>query len=396
MLKRKEAYSFVMKKLGVVISSLLLSLLVIPTIQISDAPALVPVIIGFKEKQDEKLVVLHGGQLKYTYEHIPAVAASMPDNAIENLKRNPNIAYVEEDQIAQAFCHTNSFQTTPWGITKINADDVWPSYRGTSIKVAIVDTGIYLKSGDLSIDGGKNFVGTAKSNNDDNGHGTAVAGIVAALANTKGVVGVGPDVDLYAVKVLNKQGSGFYSDIIAGIDWTITNGMDVNNYSFGGPGDSQALHEIIIKASQPTLTKPHGIVQVAAAGNSGPDENTVRYPAKYPETIAVGATNSGDGIASFSSRGPELDVTAPGVQITTLAKGDKFSSFYCTTGDGTSFAAPHVTGAAALIIDKNPNLTPAEVQILLQSTAKGLGDSGFDTTFGYGRIDASAAVSATP
>jgi subtilisin family serine protease len=380
-----------MKKLGLVISSLLLSLLVIPNIQISDAPALVPVIIGFKEKQDEKLVVLHGGQLKYTYEHIPAIAASMPDNAIENLKRNPNVAYVEEDQIAHVVCHTDQFQTTPWGITKVNADDVWNlGYRGSSIKVGIVDTGIYLKNTDLNIGIGKNFVNLGKKANDDNGHGTAVAGIVAALNNNKAVVGVAPEVVVYPVKVLNQQGSGFYSGIIAGIDWTITNGMDVNNYSFGGTGDSQALHDIITAANQ------NGIIQVAAAGNSGPGPNTVLFPARYSETIAVGATDSVDNIASFSSRGPQVDVSAPGVQIYTLAKGDKFSTFYCTTGDGTSYAAPHVTGAAALILDKNPNLTPTQVQSLLQSTATDLGASGFDNNFGYGRIDASAAVIAAP
>ena len=372
--------------MGIAVSVLLL--MVIPSIQTSDAPSLVPVIIGFKDKHDEKLVAAHGGQVNHVYEHIPAIAASMPDNAIENLKQNPNIAYVEEDQIAQVVCH-NDPEIIPWGITKINADDVWNlGYRGSSIKVGIVDTGIYLKNPDLNKGTGKNFVNLGKKPNDDNGHGTAVAGIVAALDNNIAVVGVAPEVVVYPVKVLNQQGSGYYSGIIAGIDWTITNGMDVNNYSFGGTGDSQALHDIIIAANQ------NGIIQVAAAGNSGPSPNTVLFPARYIETIAVGATDSADNIASFSSRGPQVDVTAPGVQINTLAKGDRFSTFYCTSGDGTSFAAPHVAGAAALIKSKNPNLSPDEVQNLLQTTAIDLGAVGLDNDYGYGRIDAVAAVNA--
>ncbi|MBI2588078.1 S8 family peptidase, partial [Candidatus Azambacteria bacterium] len=225
-----------------------------------------------------------------------------------------------------------------------------------------------------------------KTGNDDNGHGTHVAGTVAAVNNTIGVVGVGPDVHLYAIKVLNRNGSGFLSDVIEGIQWAIANGMQVANMSLGTSSDIQSFHDAVIAA------RNAGIVQVAAAGNSG---GAVSFPAAYPEMIAVSATDQNNSIASFSSRGPEVDLAAPGVSIPSTYKGDSYATL-----SGTSMATPHVTGAAALVLKTVPGIydtnangvwDPNEVQAKLEAGASDLGEPGKDSLYGAGLLNAFVA-----
>jgi len=352
----------------------------------------VAVIVGFKQEPNPQLIRSHGGEVKYVYRYIPAIAASLPPPAIDALRKNPEIAYIELDHevraipLAKPTPPPQPAQNTPWGVAKIEAPKVWNvGYKGAGVKVAILDTGIDTKHPDLTVMGGATFVKGTRSYNDDNGHGTHVAGIVAALDNNIGVVGVAPEAELYAVKVLNKQGSGWVSDVIAGIKWSITNGMQVISMSFGSTSDSQALHDECDKAYNA------GIVLVAAAGNDGPGENTVNYPAKYSSVIAVGATDENDNVADWSSRGPELELTAPGVNIYSTYKGSTYGTL-----SGTSMACPHVTGTVALILSKNPSLNPSEVRGILQETAVDLGRSGYDSTYGYRRVNAYAAVAATP
>lgn len=288
----------------------------------------------------------------------------------------------------------------PWGVDRIDADLVWDQNRdlvvdsganaGGGVKIAVLDTGIDLDHPDLqaNIKGGINTINPLKSPDDDNGHGTHVAGIIAAVDNQVGVLGVAPQAWLYAVKVLNKQGSGFVSDIIEGLQWAISEGVDVINMSFGTSSDVQSLHEAIAAAYN------KGIVLVAAAGNSGPGENTVLYPAKYPEVIAVSATDSSDTVASWSSRGPEVEVAAPGVNVFSTYKGGSYKTL-----SGTSMASPHVAGTAALVIasgraDSNADgiTTPEEVREGLRATADDLGFSGWDSQYGYGLVDAQQAA----
>lgn len=288
----------------------------------------------------------------------------------------------------------------PWGVDRIDADLVWDQNRdlvvdsganaGGGVKIAILDTGIDLDHPDLqaNIKGGINTINPLKSPDDDNGHGTHVAGIIAAVDNQVGVLGVAPQAWLYAVKILNKQGSGFVSDIIEGLQWAISEGVDVINMSFGTSSDVQSLHEAIAAAYN------KGIVLVAAAGNSGPGENTVLYPAKYPEVIAVSATDSSDSAASWSSRGPEVELAAPGVYIPSTYKGGAYKTL-----SGTSMASPHVAGTAALVIasgmaDSNADgvTTPQEVRAVLRNTADDLGVSGPDSWYGYGLVDAQQAA----
>lgn len=277
----------------------------------------------------------------------------------------------------------------PWGVDRIDAEKVWGITTGDPIKVAVLDTGIDIYHPDLraNLKGGVNTINSRKSYNDDNGHGTHVAGIIGAIDNTIGVVGVGPKIDLYAVKALDRNGSGYLSDIIEGLDWAIANNIQVINMSLGTTADIQSFKEAVQRVNVA------GITQVAAAGNDG---KAVNYPAAYSEVIAVSATDANDVIASWSSFGPEVDLAAPGVSIYSTYKGQTYKTL-----SGTSMASPHVAGAAALVLttsigawdlDGDSIWDPAEVQNKLEQTAEDLGAAGRDDLYGFGLVDAEAAV----
>ncbi len=361
------------------------------------------------EEQKEILINQVKGQKIKDLPLVNGKAVHLTKKAQEILSHSPNILRIEDDIVIEALdirsfgkpTATISSQILPWGVKRIGADLVWPTTTADPIKVAIIDTGINLSHPDLkaNIKGGFSAVNYTKSYNDDNGHGTHVAGIVAALDNSFGVVGVGPKIDLYAVKVLNRNGSGYLSDIIEGLDWVIqqkkTYGGDwVINMSFGTPTYSQTFAEAIKRVAD------SGIIQVAAAGNSGPNDNTVLYPAKFDEVIAVSAIDKDGNIASWSSRGPEVDLCAPGVDIYSTYKKSSYQTL-----SGTSMAAPHVAGVAALLLsqkekcqyllDDITGCSPQEVQKRLEETAEQLSTDpiwGKDNLFGSGLVDAEAAV----
>lgn len=318
--------------------------------------------------------------------HLPLVegaAVWLPSAAAERaLEGRAGVVRVEPDLVVRAVGKTRPPQppqTLPWGVDRIDADLAWSAGNGSGVKVAVLDTGIDLSHPDLAanIAGGYNAVNPNKAPKDGNGHGTHVAGTIAAVNNSVGVVGAAPAARLYAVKVLGDSGVGWLSDIIEGIDWSIRNGMQVINMSFGTSSDSQAFHDAVIAAYNA------GITMVAAAGNNGPADNTVNYPARYPEVIAVAATDQADVLATFSSRGPEVDLAAPGVSIYSTYK----SSSYATLS-GTSMAAPHVAGSAALVLQLKPGLSPAAVRDHLMATAEPIAGSP------YPLVDAQAAVAA--
>ncbi|MBN2205329.1 MAG: S8 family peptidase, partial [Thermoleophilia bacterium] len=226
----------------------------------------------------------------------------------------------------------------PWGVDTIDAELVWVApwdYLGKDIKVGIIDTGLDVTHPDLvgNIKGGVSCVSYTTSFNDDNGHGSHVAGTVAGVKNAIGVIGVAPEAGLYGIKVLNRAGRGYTSDIIEGMQWAIdpAHQMHVINMSLG-TSSYVAAYET---ATDAVLAA--GVVMVCSAGNSGPGEDTVGYPARFENVIAVAATDANDVVASFSSRGPEVDVAAPGVSIFSTTKNGGY-----TTMSGTSMAAPHV------------------------------------------------------
>lgn len=350
-------------------------------------------IVGFKSSEigalsNENAILKAGGKVEKQFSIINAAKASLTDKAVKDLKKNPAVAYIEEDYKATAYEQAYKFkpkaQTVPYGIPHIKADQVQAQgFNGGGVKVAVLDTGIDASHEDLNVAGGTSFVLYEPSPYiDGNGHGTHVAGTVAALNNTTGVLGVAPDTSLYAVKVLDSTGSGSYSSIVSGIEWATENGMNVINMSLGGSQGSTALKEAVDNAYA------NGVVVVAAAGNSGSSggrKNTIGYPAKYSSVIAVGAVDRYNNKATFSSVGDELDVMAPGVSIQSTYPGNQYTEL-----NGTSMASPHVAGAAALIKSKHPNLSASQIHQRLFDTAIYLGDHFY---YGNGVIDVEAAAS---
>lgn len=347
---------------------------------------------------------------------INGIVVTVPSQAVANkLKSLRKVERVEVDAIArisgpvkETATVTQPAQSLPWGVTRIDAPKSWASSRGTGVKVSVIDTGIDKSHPDLvdNIAGGVNFVKSGRGArttldpnawNDDHGHGTHVSGTVAATDNTIGVIGVAPQARLYGVKVLNSAGSGYTSDIISGIEWSVTNNMQVINMSLGMDTHVQALQDAVDAADTA------GVVVVAAAGNSGDGNattNNVGYPAKYSSAIAVSATDSTDRIASFSSDGAEVEIAAPGVNIYSTTRGGGYG-----TMNGTSMAAPHVAGVVANILaapitaaaDLNQDglWSAGEARAYLQMTSDDLGTSGRDVFFGYGLVDAEEVVAGT-
>lgn len=245
-----------------------------------------------------------------------------------------------------------------WNVRRVKAPDAWKTTRGFPIKVAIIDTGI-ANHPDLRIAGGINTI-NGGSYADDNGHGTHVAGIAAGIGISGKVTGVAPNVKLYAVKALDQNGDGFVSDIIAGIDWCVQNGMQVINMSFGllGSESSGMLHNAIRRAAK------KGIVLVASAGNAGSSSGQIDEPASFAETIAVSASTRSNKIADFSSRGIGISITAPGVNILSTWLDGTYTKL-----SGTSMASPHAAGGAALLLAGQPGITRRSVRIRLRKKA---------------------------
>ncbi len=377
------------------IAAILMAMLMVMSVTVAlaggaaakDTEPKVPVIIGFKNtpsQADKDMIRGHGGDIKYSYTLIDAIATKIPEQAIDKIRKNPRVAYVEKDGEVHAL-----EETLPWGVDRIDAEIVHAyDNKGTGVKVAIIDTGIDYTHPDLDANyqGGYDFVNKDNDPIDDNGHGTHCAGIVAAEDNTIGVVGVAPEANLFAVKVLDATGSGYVSDVVAGIEWAIGNETQVISMSLGSDAGTDTLH-----AACDAAYYDNGIVVVAAAGNDylrrGRAEfDTVDYPARYNSVIAVGATDSNDEKASFSSTGPDVEVAAPGVNIlSTYPGGYAYMS-------GTSMACPHVAGTAALVMVSEPAFTNMEVRQRLQATADDLGAAGFDYWYGYGLVDADEAA----
>jgi subtilisin family serine protease len=342
---------------------------------------LVKVLIGFKEKPgaaQEAIVKGLGGKIKYTYKLIPAIAASVPDVAIEALKKNPNITNVELDSVVYAL---DAELDNSWGVKRIGAGFVHDSGNGgAGVKVAIIDTGIDYNHPDLDANyaGGYDFVNDDNDPMDDDityGHGTHVAGIIAAEDNDEGVVGVAPEAELYALKALNSEGVGYVSDVVYAIQWSTVNGIKVINMSLGGGKN------IFLEWACNLAYYDDGLLLVAAAGNGG----SVIYPAAYDSVIAVSATDEYDNLASFSSTGKQVELAAPGVDIYSTYNGGGY-----TTLSGTSMASPHVAGVAALVWKAYPSLSNNGVRTQLRSTAENIGLSTREQ--GYGLVDAAEAV----
>ena len=359
------------------------------------------VIIGFYDAPgplEKALIQDNNGKIKRTFHIIPAISARLPEQAIENMKKHPKIAFIENDLI---FTATSDEYADSWGVSHIGSEIVHNNgIKGSGVKIAVLDTGIDYTHEDLdgNYQGGYDFVFNDGDPFDDSssGHGTHVAGIVAAENNGIGVVGVAPEASLYAVKVLDGSDHGLASWIIAGIEWAVENDMDIITMSLGSGPEDPELDSLRIAC---TNASNAGVLLVASAGNTGGSE--VTYPARFDSVIAVTATDKNDQIASFSSTGPEVELAAPGVDInSTIGSMNRYTDENYWHLSGTSMAAPHVAGTAALIIssgllqDINGDgiVNNTDVRLKLQNTAKDLGDAGWDPIYGHGLVDAQAAV----
>ncbi len=379
---------------GIVVAVLFGVVGVLPSFGASEVPSRKIVVFrdgAVNESAREALVKKFGGVKIKNLNSINGKVVLLAPRAEAALKADPRVLRVDDDVIVEALGKTVQVaagQTLPWGIDRVDADLVWGTTVGDAVKVGVIDTGIELSHPDLAanIKGGYNAINSTRSANDDNGHGTHVAGIIAAANNSIGVVGVGPAIDLYAIKVLSRTGSGYLSDVIEGLNWAVVNGLQIVNMSLGSSSNVQSFADAVVAA------KAAGLVMVAAAGNSGA---AVSYPAAYPEVIAVSATDSNNMIASFSSRGPEVDIAAPGVSIYSTYKGKIYKTL-----SGTSMASPHVAGAAALLMsvpakcdaDLSGACSPDEVQSRLENTATDFGALGKDFLYGAGLLNVWASL----
>lgn len=278
-----------------------------------------------------------------------------------------------------------SSQSVDWGITALGIPSLWTKTKGKGIRVAVLDTGTSIDHPDLltAIVEAKDFTGSRYGPVDMNGHSSHCLGIIGARDNDTGVVGVAPECDLLAGKVLGDDGSGSNRSIAAGIRWAIDNRVNIISMSLGSPYPDEIIHRAIVEAVRA------GVIVVCAAGNSGPAANTVEYPGKWSEAIAVGAINANRQVATFSSRGPEVAIAAPGEKILSCYLNRSVAVL-----SGTSMATPYISGIVALMLAKHhedggttPVDTPAQVAEHLRKTAIDSGPVGPDPSFGWGIVN---------
>ncbi len=356
-------------------------------------------IVVLKDGEDstkvaDEMAKHHGITYDHTYERVmKGFSAHVKNKDLSSLKKDPRVAFLSEDKEVNIFGKvekvvTAQSQSTPSGVLRIG--NPASGDGGAAIGVAVLDTGIDLTHPDLAANiaaANKSCI-PKKTAHDDNGHGSHVAGTIAAINNGQGVIGVAPDVRLFSVKVLNSQGSGTWSSIICGIDWVTANASKYNikvaNMSLGGTGTSDnncgntngdALHKAICKS------RDAGVTYVVAAGNGSANAaNTV--PAAYDDAvITVSALADSDGkaggtgpttsygpddtFASFSNYGSVVDIAAPGVSILSTYKSGGYATL-----SGTSMATPHVTASAALYLESHPLATWTQVRDGLKSIAE--------------------------
>jgi hypothetical protein len=306
------------------------------------------------------------------------------------LRSDPRVELVEPNRMRYAAGDPNDplfFDQTHLFNSRLPA--AWDVTHGSpSTVIAVLDSGIDANHPDLvgRIVAGRDIVNNDATPTDDNGHGTAVAGVAAADSdNNIGVAGSAWDAKIMPVKVLGADGAGSDADIASGIEWAVDAGAKILNMSLGGPGSSATLANAVNYATS------NGVLMVAASGNESTDVPS--FPAAYDAVVAVGATDWYGDVAAFSNRGPHVDLVAQGVGMVTTASEslpsteDDYASFA-----GTSFSAPLVAGVAALVKAKNPTFTPAQIASRLRSTAIDRGPSGIDDHYGWGLLDAYAAV----
>lgn len=275
-------------------------------------------------------------------------------------------------------------ETMDWSLKEFGISDLWKYTTGKGIKVAVLDTGCAVMHPDLKdqIADAADFTGSKVGPGDTNGHGTHCCGVVAAKQNDVGIVGVAHGAKLLVGKVLNDAGVGSVNSIVRGIEWAVNKKADIISMSFGSASSDARIKKAVEYAAS------KNVLLVAAAGNEGPGPMTVGYPGRYPQVLSVAAIDPARKIAKFSSRGPEVDVAAPGVDILSTYPPRNYAKL-----SGTSMATPFVAGVVALLLsyDKlkgTKRITNYESLIReVKSTSIEAGTAGFDNDYGWGLIN---------
>ncbi|PAB60197.1 hypothetical protein CCE28_07330 [Anaeromicrobium sediminis] len=341
---------------------------------------IIPTIVYSENRHEdiEECIEQAGGTIKYKYPLINAVAANIPATSIDDIAAHHMIQFINHD--AKVFkCMDNA----TLAIVAHRINDL--GYTGKGVGIAVLDTGVYphydLTRPTNRIVAFKDMVNARNSPYDDDGHGTHVSGIAAGNGYSQSKYkGIAPEANIIGVKVLDGNGSGSTSDILAGIQWVIDNkdryNIRILNMSLGAPAEKSYREDPLAKAA--ARASQQGILVCTAAGNSGPNAGTINSPGISPDVLTVGAvddnkthTYEDDFVASFSSRGPtpsgltKPDIVAPGVDIYSLS--NKGPTSY-VAHSGTSMATPMVAGSAALLMEKEPNLSAAQVRSRMLNT----------------------------
>ena len=301
------------------------------------------------------------------------------------LSRFSQVEFVEPNyQVTTSYTPSDHSYSKQWYAPKINMPAAWNTTLGDAdIKVAVIDAGLQTTHPDLrgqlikpynAVTGGTSLPSSV--------HGTHVVGIIGASKNKIGITGIAPNVKIIPVNVFQGEAADIYT-VADGIDYAVKAGADIINLSL----TTEDYTDVLDYSIQSAVKK--GVVVVAAVGND--KTSRPQYPAAYKNVIAVSATTKSDKLANFSNYGSYIHLSAPGVNIYSTAPGSSYIA-----ENGTSMAAPIVSGISALILSKNPFLSPAEVTNILQKSSVDLGAKGWDKYYGYGRVDAYKALSKTP
>lgn len=343
---------------------------------------------GLTEAEVGKIAAVHGAKARRM--GAPGLFVfELPANASEKavaatLGRHPQLKFAELDQlVAPAAAPNDPYAGSQWHLAKMGLPGAWDTTQGAGVTIAVLDTGIDATHPDLAarMVPGWNFYDNNSDTRDVNGHGTAVAGAATAtLNNGVGVAGTAGQALLMPVRIADANGYAYWSTVAQGLTWASDKGARVANISYGGVATSSA-----VQAAAQYMRSRGGLV-VVAAGNNGIDEGV-------PPTstmIVVSATDANDVKTSWSSYGSFVSVAAPGQDIWTTTRGGGYQAWW-----GTSLASPVVAGVVGLMMSARPAMSNTQVESLLYSSSVDLGTAGRDSYYGWGRVNAAAAVQAT-
>jgi serine protease len=351
----------------------------------SAAPKLVVGVVASNQRVRVVRLAKHNGRPVITVS--TAVGPQAAASAVSQAQNAEGTVAVDVDSrvsiLSDPAPSNDPYRSRQWAMTRLKAESIWPVSQGAGVTVAVIDTGVAPEP-DLAaqlLPGYDWITGSAGGTADGQGHGTHVAGIIAAVAgNDVGVAGLAPEVKILPLRALDDMGSGYQSNIATAIIYAADHGANVINLSLGGSSTSSVMSDAVGYAQS------RDVVVVAAAGNSKTDGNAVSYPAAYPNVLAVGATDANDAVGYFSNTGSYLKLAAPGVQIVSTYPGGY------AVESGTSMASPYVAAAAALVRSAAPTLSATATAAALTSTATDRGAKGWDDLFGSGIVNPRAAV----